>query len=74
VSTSVALAGTSTSPWYCSFSLATSAGTSPEMTVVFFHAGSVRVVDTTTFGMLFIRLPNSPVISSMAGQAAAKPS
>ena len=43
------------------------------MTVVLFQAGAVSVVDTTTFGMLFIRLPNSPALSSMAGQAAAKP-
>jgi hypothetical protein len=44
------------------------------MTVVLFHAGWVSVVDTTTFGMLFIRLPNSPVASlkhcSDAGVAA----
>jgi hypothetical protein len=44
------------------------------MTVVLCHAGSVRVVETTTFGIAFIFLPNSPVDSSMAGQAAANPS
>jgi hypothetical protein len=74
VSTSVALAETSTSPSYWSFSLATAAGTSLEITVVLFHAGSVSVVETTTLGMLFIFLPNSPVASSIAGHAAAKPS
>jgi hypothetical protein len=41
--------------------------------VLFFHGASVSVVVTTTFGMAFIFLPNSPVVSSMPGQAAAKP-
>ena len=42
--------------------------------MVFFHSGLVSVVDTTTFGMLFIFRPNSPAASSMAGHAAANPS
>ena len=62
------------SPSYWAFSRATSPARSPEMTVVLFHDPSVRVVETTTFGIAFIFLPNSPVASSIAGQAAANPS
>jgi len=42
--------------------------------VVFFQVGSVSVVETTTFGIPFMRSPNSPVVSSIAGHAAANPS
>jgi hypothetical protein len=44
------------------------------MTVVFCHAGSVRVDETTTLGIAFIFSPNSPADAAMAGQAAANPS
>ena len=54
---------------------ATSPGrSSPRAAAVFIQAGSASVVETTTFGIAFILAPNSPVVSSMAGHAAANPS
>ena len=58
------------SPWYWSLSFPAS---SRVMTVVLFQAGSVRVEDTTYFGMPFI-LSANPTGSCMVGHALAKPS
>jgi hypothetical protein len=44
------------------------------MTVLLFHSGFSSVVETTYLGMLFIFTANSPSVSSMDGQALAKPS
>src|ERR1051325_11934939 len=57
----------------CARSFLISSTTLPSMTVVFVHVGSLSVVETTYFLMLFIRSPNSPV-SCIVGHAAAKPS
>ena len=38
------------------------------MIVVWFQVASVRVVETTAFGIAFIFLPNSPALSSIAGR------
>jgi hypothetical protein len=43
------------------------------MTVVLFHSGSFRVVETTYFGMAF-SLSAKPMSSFLDGQASAKPS
>ena len=48
-----------------------SAATSPLSTVVLLHSGSLRVDETTNFGMLLNLSANSP---SLDGQAAANPS
>ena len=69
--TSCALLWTTTSLAKRSFSLPTSAATSPLMTVELFHAGSSMVLDTTNLGMVLNLSAKSP---SLDGQAAAKPS
>jgi len=65
--TTCPLPATRMSPWYWSLSLPAS---SKVMTVVLFQAGSVRVAETTYFGMAFILLAN-PTGSWLAGQALA---
>src|SRR5215831_3361273 len=73
--TSVALPATRMSPWYWSFTRVTSAARSvPRRIVVLVQVGSVRVAETTYFGIAFIFLANSPADSSIDGQAAANPS
>src|SRR5438093_4038508 len=39
-----------------------------------FHSASANVLEATNLGIAFILLPNSPVLSSIAGHDAAKPS
>src|SRR5215471_11095256 len=57
----------------CCFSFRTFSGTSPLSSVAFHSSGSVKVVEATYFGRRFILTANSPSVSSMEGQAAAKP-
>ena len=69
--TSVPLPATRIVPSVSSFSFLSPPTTSPEMTVVFCHSGSVSVFETTYFGSLLSFSANGP---SRDGQAAAKPS
>src|SRR5881392_404665 len=71
VLTSVPLPWTRIVPSVSSISLFSPPTTSPEMTVVFCHSGSVSVFETTYFGSALSLSANSP---SRDGQAAAKPS
>lgn len=54
------LPGTWISPSTSSFSLVTSSSTSPLITRVSFHSGSVRVLESTYFGMLLYLSAKGP--------------
>ncbi len=65
------LPATRIAPSVSAFSFFNPPTTSPEMTVVFCHSGSLSVFETTYFGSVLSLSANAP---SRDGHAAAKPS